>query len=64
VIALHRLGIETTKLSAAITKLTTFNARIIITDPLYHPLLSDRIDFIREMHELVKVRETLALPAI
>lgn len=57
VIALHRLGIDAMKLLAAITKLTTFNARIIVTDPLYHPLLSDRIDFIRAMSDFVKARE-------
>ena len=64
VIALYRLGIDATTLLAAITKLTNFNARVMITDPLYHPLLSDRIDFIRAMRELVKVRETLTMPAI
>lgn len=58
VIALHRLGMDALKLLSAITKLTTFNARIIIIDPLYHPLLSDRIDFIRAMGELVRARET------
>lgn len=60
VIALHRLGIDATKLLAAITKLMNFNARIIITDPLYHPLLSDRIDFIRAMSELVQAKAKLA----
>ncbi|HEX4945335.1 MAG TPA: hypothetical protein VFZ34_01565, partial [Blastocatellia bacterium] len=55
--ALHRLGIDAQKLLGAITKLTTFNARIMITDPLYHPLLSDRMDFIQAMRDLVKTRE-------
>lgn len=57
VIALNRLGIDAQKLLGAITKLTTFNARIMTTDPLYHPLLSDRMDFIQAMRELVKTRE-------
>lgn len=56
VIALHRLGIDAQKLLGAITKLTTFNARIMITDPLYHPLLSDRMDFIQAMRELVQAK--------
>lgn len=57
VITLNRLGVDALKLLSAITKLTTFNAQDIISDPLYHPLLSDRIDFIRGMRELVKARE-------
>ncbi len=56
VIALQRLGIEAIKMTAAITKIIAFNARIITTDPLYHPLLSERIDFIRAMSELVQAR--------
>lgn len=56
VIALNRLGVDAQKLLAAITKLTTFNARMMTTDPLYHPLLSDRIDFIQAMRELVQLR--------
>ncbi len=58
VIALNRLGIDAQKLLGAITKLTTFNARIITTDPLYHPLLSDRMDFIQAMSLLVQTRGT------
>lgn len=57
VIALHRLGIDSLKITAAITKIIAFNARIITIDPLYHPLLSERIDFIRAMSDLVKARE-------
>lgn len=53
VIALNRLGIDAQKLLGAITKLTTFNARVMTTDALYHPLLSDRIDFIQAMSTLV-----------
>jgi Zn-dependent protease with chaperone function len=56
VIALQRLGMDAQKLLGAITKLTTFNARVMTTDPLYHPLLSDRMDFIQAMRELVQLR--------
>ncbi|HEX4945547.1 MAG TPA: M48 family metalloprotease, partial [Blastocatellia bacterium] len=49
VIALNRLGMDARTLLGAITKLTTFNARVMTTDPLYHPLLSDRMDFIQAM---------------
>ncbi|MBS1806731.1 MAG: hypothetical protein JST84_00900 [Acidobacteria bacterium] len=56
VIALHRLGGNPAHLIAAITRVRTFNARLGLTDSPHHPLLPERIGFIRAMSELVKVR--------
>jgi Zn-dependent protease with chaperone function len=57
VIALHRLGVDPAHLLAAITRIRAFNARLVDTDSLRHPLLTERAEFIRAMSELVKARE-------
>jgi hypothetical protein len=56
VIALHRLRIDPVKLVLALARIQMFNTRIIIIDPLYHPLPEERAWFIRAMSELVKQR--------
>ncbi len=56
VIALHQVGGNPAHLIAAITRVRAFNARLGLTDSPHHPLLPERIGFIRAMSELVKVR--------
>jgi Zn-dependent protease with chaperone function len=56
-IALHRLGIDPANLGSALTRIRTFNARIVSTNPLYHPRPDERLRFIHAMSELIKARE-------
>lgn len=58
VIALHRLGLDPAKLISALTRIVTFNARIVLTDPVYNPQPDGRLRFIRAMIELVNRRES------
>jgi Zn-dependent protease with chaperone function len=60
-IALRRLGLDPTKLVSALGRMRMLNARIVDTDPFYHPEPDERSRFIRAMSELVRQRvEVLA----
>jgi Zn-dependent protease with chaperone function len=56
VIALLRLGIDSAKLVSALDRIRIFNARIVSTDPLYHPQPDERLRFIHAMSELAQQR--------
>jgi hypothetical protein len=56
VIALRRLGLDPAKLVSAISRMRMLNARIVDTDPLYHPQPDGRSRFIHAMSELAKRR--------
>jgi Zn-dependent protease with chaperone function len=56
VIALLRLGIDSSKLVSALARIRIFNARVVSTDPLYHPQPDERLRFIRAMSELAQQR--------
>ncbi len=58
VIALRRLGLDPAKLVSALSRMRMLNARIVNTDPLYHPEPDERSRFIRAMSELAQTRET------
>jgi Zn-dependent protease with chaperone function len=60
VITLHRLGLDPSKLISALTRITMFNARLVSTDPLYHPAPNERSQFIRAMSALIKTRKAMA----
>jgi predicted Zn-dependent protease len=61
VIALRRLGLDPAKLVSALSRMRMLNARIVDTDPLYHPQPDERLRFISSMSELVRRRvEVLA----
>ncbi len=61
VIALRRLGLDPAKLVSALSRMRMLNARIVSTDPLYHPQPDQRSRFIHAMSELVRQRvEVLA----
>src|SRR5262249_25023106 len=55
-IALIRLGLDPAKLVSAIERMRIFNARIVSTDPLYHPTNDERSRFIRAMSDLLRKR--------
>lgn len=54
VIALRRQGLDPATLVSAINRVRIFNARIVSTDPLYHPTNDERARFIHAMSELVR----------
>jgi Zn-dependent protease with chaperone function len=56
VIALLRLGIDSAKLVSALARIRIFNARVVSTDPLYHPQPDERLRFIHAMSELAQQR--------
>jgi len=56
VIALLRLGLDPAKLISALARIRMFNARIVPTDPLYHPQPDGRSRFIHAMSELARHR--------
>ena len=56
VIAMLRLGLDPAKLASVIDKMRIINARIVPTDPLYHPQYDGRSRFILAMCELAKRR--------
>lgn len=56
VIALRRLGLDPVKLISALGKIKMLNARIVNTDPFYHPEPDERSLFIRAMSELAQQR--------
>lgn len=56
IITLLRLGLDQEKLESGISRMMIFNARIVITDPLYHPTKDQRTRFIRAMSEMVRQR--------
>jgi len=56
VIALQRLKLDPAKLVSAINRMRIFNARIAITDPLYHPTNEQRERFIQAMSALANQR--------
>ncbi|MGH9837235.1 MAG: hypothetical protein ACREEM_00450 [Blastocatellia bacterium] len=56
-IALRRLGLDPMRLVSAITTIRLFNARVVSTDPLYHPTSEERSRLIRAMDELMKSKD-------
>jgi hypothetical protein len=54
VIALRRLGLDSAKLVSALSRMRMLNARIVDTDPLFHPQPDERSRFIRAMSELAR----------
>jgi len=56
VIALRRLGLDPAKLVSALNRMRMLNARILDTDPLYHPQPDGRLRFIRAMSQLAQQR--------
>ncbi len=56
VIALRRLGLDPAKLVSALSRMRLLNARIVDTDPFYHPEPDGRLRFIRAMDELAQQR--------
>jgi Zn-dependent protease with chaperone function len=56
VIALLRLRLDPAKLDSALARIRTFNARIALIDPLYHPQPDGRSRFIHAMSELAQQR--------
>jgi hypothetical protein len=59
VIALLRLGIDSAKLVSALARIGIFNARVVPTDPLYHPQPDERSRFIGAMSELAQKRRAV-----
>ena len=56
VITMLRLGLDPAKLDSALNRIRIFNARVVFTDPLYHPQPDGRSRFIHAMRELSKRR--------
>jgi Peptidase family M48 len=56
-IALVQLGIDPARIVSAVSRMRDFNARIVSTDPLYHPTNNERSRFIQAMIELARSRD-------
>ncbi|MGH9766327.1 MAG: hypothetical protein ACREAB_02735 [Blastocatellia bacterium] len=56
VITLLRLGLDPAKLGSALSRIRLLNARIVSTDPFYHPQPDERSRFIHAMSELARQR--------
>ena len=56
VITLHRLGLDPSKLVAAVNRIRLLNTRLVSLDRLYHPARDGRARFIRAMSELIHGR--------
>lgn len=59
IITLRRLGLNPAKLSSALTRIRTQNARMVSSDRIYHPARGERDQFIRSMDELVQSKQSL-----
>ncbi len=56
VIAMQRLGLDTTKLLSALTRIQTHNVQLATANPMPYPKADERAQFIKAMRELVQAR--------